>query len=453
MGINVALDGPSGAGKSSIAKKAAASLGYIYVDTGAIYRSVALFMLRNNVDIKNKEEVSAKLSEIDVKLEHKDKTQVVVLNGEDVSELIRTPEISMAASAVSAIPEVRTFLLDLQRNIARENNIIMDGRDIGTVVLPNAQVKIFLTASAEERAKRRFKELQEKGDKSTYEEVLKDIIQRDYNDAHRETAPLKQAEDAVLVDTSDMDFDRSVEKIISVIKEKTAEEKLQKKKEHEVMARDPVEPGKNVNCFLWIVHQLFRFLVWIAYKIWYKVEYVGTENCPKGGGNMYVCTHRSYADPVLVSIPVRGPFRFMAKEELFKGNIFFKWLIIALGAFPIKRGNGDTEAIEKSIRTMKKGRNFLIFPEGTRSRDGKVGKIRSGAALIGAVSQTNIVPVAICFEGRKLKFRSRIIVAFGKSFTPAELGADSTSPRCLKLIKNKISQELNNLVNENVKKL
>ena len=230
MGINVALDGPSGAGKSSIAKKAAASLGYIYVDTGAIYRSVALFMLRNNVDIKNKEEVSAKLSEIDVKLEYKDKTQVVVLNGEDVSELIRTPEISMAASAVSAIPEVRTFLLDLQRNIARENNIIMDGRDIGTVVLPNAQVKIFLTASAEERAKRRFKELQEKGDKSTYEEVLKDIIQRNYNDAHRETAPLKQAEDAVLVDTSDMDFDRSVEKIISVIKEKTAEEKLQKKR-------------------------------------------------------------------------------------------------------------------------------------------------------------------------------------------------------------------------------
>ena len=452
MGINVALDGPSGAGKSSIAKRAAARLGYVYVDTGAIYRSVALFMTRAGVRPDDGQAVAARLEDVQVSLAYKDGAQRVFLGDEDVSELIRTPEISMAASAVSAIPEVRAFLLDLQRDIAAKNNTIMDGRDIGTVVLPNAEVKIFLTASSEERARRRYLELQEKGDSSTYEEVLADIIKRDENDTNRAAAPLKQAEDAVLVDTSELDFEQSVEKIISIIEEKTAG-KVQKKKEHELMPIDPVTPGKNVNLPLLLIHQFFRFLVWFAYKIWYKVEFVGKENIPRGGGNMYVCTHRSYADPVLVAIPVVGPFRFMAKEELFKGNIFFKWLILALGAFPIKRGSGDTEAIAKSIKTMKKGRNFLIFPEGTRSRDGKVGKIRSGAALIGAVSQTNMVPVAICFEGRKLKFRSKIIVAFGKPFTPAELGVNTTSARSIKLIKNKISCELNELVNANVNRL
>jgi cytidylate kinase len=215
--INIAIDGPAGAGKSTIAKMVSAEMGYIYVDTGAMYRAVALYLTENNIP---DEEAEKHMEEVEVSLKFVDGTQRVYLGDRDVSDLIRTPEISMAASRTSAIPAVRARLFDLQQKLARENNIIMDGRDIGTVVLPNADVKIFLTASAEERANRRFKELAEKPDCPTYEEILKDIIQRDYNDMNRETAPLKQAEDAVLVDTTELTLEQSAARIAEIIKER-----------------------------------------------------------------------------------------------------------------------------------------------------------------------------------------------------------------------------------------
>ncbi len=215
--INIAIDGPAGAGKSTIAKMVSAEMGYIYVDTGAMYRAVALYLTENNIP---DEEAEKHMEEVEVSLKFVDGVQRVYLGDRDVSDLIRTPEISMAASRTSAIPAVRARLFDLQQKLARENNIIMDGRDIGTVVLPNADVKIFLTASAEERANRRFKELAEKPDCPTYEEILKDIIQRDYNDMNRETAPLKQAEDAVLVDTTELTLEQSAARIAEIIKER-----------------------------------------------------------------------------------------------------------------------------------------------------------------------------------------------------------------------------------------
>lgn len=218
--MNVAIDGPAGAGKSTIARAAAKKLGFIYVDTGALYRAVGVYSLRNGLDTENPETVEGTLPHIQVKLQFQDGVQHVLLNGEDVSEEIRTPQASMAASAVSAVPAVRRFLFDLQREIAAKNDCIMDGRDIGTVVLPQAEVKIFLTASPETRAMRRFKELQEKGAPDTYEAVLADLKQRDYNDSHRAVAPLKPAEDSVLVDTSALTLPQSVEKVIEVIKEK-----------------------------------------------------------------------------------------------------------------------------------------------------------------------------------------------------------------------------------------
>ncbi|MCI5618273.1 MAG: (d)CMP kinase, partial [Ruminococcus sp.] len=194
---------------------------FIYVDTGALYRTIGLAASRKGLKKEDKAEIISMLNDIDVKLSFNDEgTQIVLLNGEDVSSYIRTPEASMFASAVSAIPEVRAFLLDLQRNMAKSDNVIMDGRDIGTVVLPDAKIKIFLTASPEKRAMRRHKENIEKGIDSTYEEVLKDVNQRDYQDSHREIAPLKPAEDSVLVDTSDYDFKGSKELLLKVIKER-----------------------------------------------------------------------------------------------------------------------------------------------------------------------------------------------------------------------------------------
>ncbi|MBP7185304.1 MAG: (d)CMP kinase [Ruminococcus sp.] len=216
--INIAIDGPAGAGKSTIAKMVSKQLGYIYVDTGALYRTIALFITENDIP---DEEIETALEKADVSLRFINGAQRVFLGDRDVSDLIRTPEISMAASRTSAIPAVRKYLFGTQQKIAAENNVIMDGRDIGTVVLPNADVKIFLTASAEERANRRFKELSEKPNCPCYEEILSDIIERDRQDMTREVSPLKQAEDAVLVDTTELDLEQSAEAIVKIITEKT----------------------------------------------------------------------------------------------------------------------------------------------------------------------------------------------------------------------------------------
>lgn len=218
--INVAIDGPAGAGKSTIARAAAKELGFIYVDTGALYRAVGVYCLRNEIETTDAERVGAILDKINVELKFIDGVQYVYLNGSDVSTEIRLPEASMAASNVSAIPSVRAFLFDLQRDIAAKNNCIMDGRDIGTVVLPNAKVKIFLTADPEERAMRRYLELKEKGSTVSYDEVLEDLKVRDYNDSHREIAPLKPAEDSVTHNTTGNTLDESIKMIINTIKEK-----------------------------------------------------------------------------------------------------------------------------------------------------------------------------------------------------------------------------------------
>ena len=216
--INVAIDGPAGAGKSTIAKAAAKELNYIYVDTGALYRTIAYNAIKKNI-IDDTNEIIAMLDDTNVELKYIDGVQAVFLNGEDVSSFIRTPEISMGASKVSAIPEVRAFLLNLQQEIAKTNDVIMDGRDIATVVLPNADVKIFLFASPECRAERRYKELIEKGEDVNYEDVLADVNQRDYQDSHREIAPLKPSEDSIMLDTSLINLEESIQLVINTIKE------------------------------------------------------------------------------------------------------------------------------------------------------------------------------------------------------------------------------------------
>ena len=218
--VSVAIDGPAGAGKSTLARRLAAELGYIYVDTGAMFRTIGLYALRAGKDPKDNEAVNALLPEISLKFAFIGGEQHIYLNGEDVSTAIRTEEVGMAASAVGANPEVRAFLLGMQRDMAKTQDVLMDGRDIGTVVLPDATVKIFLTASPEARATRRWKEDQQKGVEVSYEEVLADVRQRDYQDTHRAAAPLRQADDAQLLDTSEMNFEQSLEAMKKMIVEK-----------------------------------------------------------------------------------------------------------------------------------------------------------------------------------------------------------------------------------------
>ena len=220
--IRVAIDGPSGAGKSTLARAAAAALGFLYVDTGAIYRTVGLSARDQGVDPGDEPAVAAMLPSLRVELRYDGAGQQrMFLNDRDVSEEIRLPEISRYASAVSALPVVRAYLMETQRELARKNNVIMDGRDIGTVVLPDAEVKVFLTASSSVRAKRRCRELEERGTPQPFEEVLRDIEERDFRDTHREAAPLRQAEDAALLDTSALDFQQSLEALLELVRERT----------------------------------------------------------------------------------------------------------------------------------------------------------------------------------------------------------------------------------------
>ena len=219
MIYNIAIDGPAGAGKSTIAKKFAADLGYVYVDTGAMYRAMAYYFLQNNISADDETAISAACPNVNVTIEYKDSVQQVILNGENVNGVIRNEEVGNMASATSIYPAVRTKLVELQRELAAKQNVIMDGRDIGTVVLPDANVKIYLTASSKVRAQRRYDELTAKGEKCDFDAIEKDIIDRDYRDMHRETSPLKQAEDAVLLDSSDLDIDGVVARMKEIIKE------------------------------------------------------------------------------------------------------------------------------------------------------------------------------------------------------------------------------------------
>ena len=465
MGLNIALDGPSGAGKSTIAKLAAKKLGFVYVDTGALYRSIAFNALRNGVDLSDETAVAESLKGLELQLKYVDGAQAVLVNGEDVSGSIRTPEVSMGASAVAKLPSVREFLLETQRNIAAQNDIIMDGRDIGTVVLPNAQVKLFLTASAEERANRRFKELQEKGDPSTYDEVFADINQRDYNDTHREIAPLKQAEDAVLLDSTNLTIDEVVDEIVKAADKARSDgnnsndggsesggseigdvKKKSKRKRRDMMELRPISKTKKINPIRQFFYGILRGITIFILKLKYDLHYEGLENVPRDGGNIFASNHRSYADPYLIAMGVRVPISYMAKEELFHQNIFFTALIKFLGAFPVTRGAGDLGVIDTSVDKLESGRNLVIFPEGTRSKDGTVGKGKTGVALVAAVAMTKVVPVGINFEGEKLKARKHVVVRFGEPIDVKELGINGTSAGDLKIVKKKIMEGITSLV-------
>lgn len=220
MKIRIAIDGPSGSGKSTLAKNIAKTLGLVYVDTGALYRTVGLFAKRNGVLLEEASKVTRVLPEAEISIRYTEAGQRVILNGEDVSDLIRTPEMSMYASAVSAVSTVRTFLLEIQKRMAAEGGVVMDGRDIGTVIMPDADVKLFVEASPRARARRRFEELQAKGDTSTEKEVLEDIIKRDANDKNRAIAPAVPADDAIFIDNSDMTPEETLAHALKIIKEK-----------------------------------------------------------------------------------------------------------------------------------------------------------------------------------------------------------------------------------------
>ena len=395
--LRIAIDGPGGAGKSSLAKAVAKRLEIIYVDTGALYRTVGYYMLNHGIDPTDAPSVANELGKFTLELTYVDGEQVILLDGVNVKDAIRTPEMSMAASHVSAIKEVREFLLNTQRDIAKKNSVIMDGRDIGTVILPNAEVKIFLTASPEARAKRRYEELKAKGKDVSYEQVFTEMVERDRNDSTRDIAPCVPADDAIMLDNSTMTAEETVDAVVKIVKKAKKKQNNFYMKAHKVLA--PV----------------IRFFSGI------KVH--GKENIPKEGGFLLCANHIAVRDVLLIGATCPRQIKFVAKKELFSVPVL-RSVIKALGAVKLDRGGNDVAAIRKSIELIENGDMVSIFPQGHRypAVDPSTTPIKSGAGMVAYRSGCDVIPVFIKTKGNKYGIFKKTEIFYGSPIKHCELG-------------------------------
>lgn len=402
--FQIAIDGPSGAGKSTVAKAIAASMGIVYVDTGALYRTVGYYVRSQGIDPADEVGVEALLPNITIEVKYENGVQCVYLNGENLGDRIREPEISMYASTVSKNPAVREFLLETQKEIARVNSVVMDGRDIGTVILPNAEVKIFLTASNECRAERRCEELRAKGMDVSFKEVLADMVARDEQDRTRDVAPAIPAEDAVLLDNSGLSFEETLAKARKII-----DTGLAKKKD---------KRSGFYKFFYYPLAPIFRFFL--------RMKVVGLENEPKDGGFLVCANHIAASDAIVLCAALRKHQPcLMAKAELFKIP-FLAGLLRHLGAYPVNRGKGDVGAVKNAIRLLEEGNCIGIFPQGTRCPgvDPRTTPVKSGAAMIACRTRASVLPVYIHTEGNVPKFFKKRTVIIGKPISFSALGYD-----------------------------
>ena len=395
--IRIAIDGPGGAGKSSVAKAVSKALGIIYVDTGALYRNIGLYMLDSGIDPKDAESVTNALPELSIEMRFENGKQFILLNGRDRGDEIRTPEASMAASAVSAIPAVRELLLEIQRNTAKKNSVVMDGRDIGTVIIPDAEVKIFLTASAKARAQRRFKELRAKGSDVTYEQVYSEMVERDKNDSTRAIAPCVQAKDAVLVDNSKLTEAETVNKILSIVRKRTKD----------------TTP----------LYQVLKAIAGPIYRLIFGVRVKGKENIPREGGVLLCPNHIAAIDVISIGAVSPRQITCIAKKELFEVPLL-GWLVKSLGAVKIDRGGADVGAIKTAIAAIENGRTVVLFPQGHRCPGVNIAStpVKHGAGLIAYHAKCNVVPVCINVKGGKYGLFKRTEIIFGKPIEYSSLG-------------------------------
>ena len=403
MGFVVAIDGPAGSGKGSVTAELAKKFNLESIDTGAMYRCVTLQIIRENVDLNDIEKIKELLDRINIELLKKNGDLVVKLNGEDVSKEIRDNPVNKLVSNVSAIKEVRLKLVELQRKMAESKDIIMEGRDITTVVFPNADVKIYLDADVEVRAQRRLKQNQEKGIESTYENVLEDMKKRDENDKNHEFGALKIADDAIVVDSTNLTQKEVIKKITKIIKNA----KKTKKLEPEIYRIRPetkwkIIERKIVKCFL-------RTL----YKIFYRVKVTGEENKAKAaekGGYIICANHVNFLDAVAIVVFSKERIIFVGKHDL--GRIpILRWLEHLFDVIPIKRNQQDMEAMKRCLKTIKDGKALAIFPEGTRKGLEKHAKVKNGAAYMAIKSGCPVVPVGI---SGTFKLFSKLNIKYGE---------------------------------------
>ncbi len=463
--INIAIDGPAGAGKSTIAKAVAKDLGIIYLDTGAMYRATAYYAISLGIDVQDEDNIKKMFDDFAMDIFYENGAQQIVVNGVNTTPFLREHYMSKAASDISALPTVRYKMVDIQREFAKKHDVVLDGRDIGTFVLPDANCKLYVTATPEERAKRRHQELLAKGSEMSYEEILDDINKRDYNDSHREVAPLKQADDAVLIDTTTMSIEEVVKKVKDIVRDKQLHsnsaqqniENLHTPVPSSEMDKKTLERIKGyykpVKSFA-----LYRFLRCIlrpVQAILWPTKVVGKEKLKGLEGALFTCNHYSKIDAI---IPCAHLFKkeahILAKYELFKVPIA-GWFLHTMGSIPVRRGEADVEAVKQVLKVLKANKQLLLFPEGTRNFEGtqELGEIKSGTARFAIKTKVPVVPM-IYYACPKVFKKNWLYI--GEPFTLEEFygkrDTDHLATEKVRLMMEKTRKECNEYVESKKRK-
>lgn len=399
MAFIVAIDGTAGSGKGTVAETLAKKFKLTSIDTGAMYRCVALETINKKIAIDDKEKIIELVSNIKIELQK----EKVYLDGQDVSEKIRTTEVTKIVSQISAIKEVREKLVEMQRKIASGKDVIMEGRDITTVVFPNADIKIYMDADVEIRAKRRYEQNVKKGINTPLEEVLDDMKKRDGNDKNKECGALKITDGAIIIDTTNLSKNDVVNKISKIIKEKKKAIKLEK----DIYAVRPENTRKKV------IRKITKGFLAGIYHIVYRVKIVGLENLPKNGGYIICGNHINTLDAAAIVLLSKNKIRFIGKHDLFRFGIL-RWLAHLFDIIPIKRNSQDMEAMKRCLKALKNNEILGIFPEGTRKGLDKHVKLKSGATFMAMRAGVPIVPVGI--QGTFKPF-TKVVLNYGKPMT------------------------------------
>lgn len=398
MSFIVAIDGPAGTGKGTVTKILSKKFKLLNIDTGATYRCVTLEMLNKKVKLEELDKIKEILENIKIEIENTKEGQKILLNGEDVTGKIRSKEVSELVSQVSSIKEVRFKMVELQRKMAEGKNVIMEGRDIGTYVFPNADVKIYLDADLDERAKRRFLQNKEKGIQTTYMEVLENIKSRDENDRNKEIGALKLAKNAEVIDSTQITINQVVREISDIIRKKKEEIKLEKN----------IYKVRKETIWKRFLRNIIKGTLAIVYKIVFQVKING--KVPEDDAYILCCNHINYLDAAAIVLFNKRKINFVAKEDLFKHRTL-SWLGHIFDAIPIKRDMQDIEAMKRCLKVLKNGELLGIFPEGTRNGLEKNGKAKNGAAFMAIKSKAKVIPIGI--HGNFKPF-GKVYVNYGK---------------------------------------
>ncbi len=396
MPFIVAIDGPSGTGKGTVTSYLAEKLNLMYLDTGATYRCVTLKFIKENIDLDDDEKIKKALKSIDIEFKNKK----VFLDGEDVTDEIRKDPVNDKVSQVSHLPEVRRSMVDLQRKMSEGKSVILEGRDIGTNVFPNADLKFYLDASVDARVQRRLKQNLEKGIESTEEEVRKNIEFRDHNDKTSQIGPLRQAEDAIYIDTTDLSIKEVRDKLYKIIKKK--------KKECKWIERGYITT-KNT-WFKRVRRRIIKFVLASLYHIFYRVKITGLENLDLNEGFIICANHLNYLDAAAIVLLNKKTIRFVAKSDLYRIPII-SYLGHTFDVIPIKRGKNDLASIKMCLKALKNNEILGIFPEGTRKGLAKNVKIKNGAVFLATKAKCKIVPVGI---SGTFKLFTKVKINYGK---------------------------------------